>query len=340
MNALPNTTVSLHEAIPFTPKQSWLILLIDDDVLIRTQLRRFLEKEKYQVIEAGNGQEGLDAYRRLRPDLVLLDAVMPEMDGFACCTQLQALPHAAQTPVLMITGLNDQQSVDQAFAAGAIDYVTKPIHWSVLRQRVRRLMQQSQLYQQLEAANRLLQQLALVDSLTQIANRRHFDDCLQQEWQRLAREQLPLALILCDIDCFKRYNDTYGHQAGDECLRQLAQALKNTVKRPAELVARYGGEEFVVLLPNTDTRGALYVAEKIQAQVATLRLAHDPSQKNPFMTLSFGVTSMIPVPGANASALIAAADKALYQAKASGRDQITSAESISNARSHSHQQNV
>lgn len=325
MISLPNTTTaSLTEAIPFTPKQSFLILLIDDDVLIRTQLRRFLEKEKYQVIEAGNGQEGLDAYQRLRPDLVLLDAVMPEMDGFECCAQLQTLPNAVYTPVLMITGLNDQQSVDRAFDAGAIDYVTKPIHWSVLRQRVSRLIQQSQLCQQLEAANHMLQRLVLVDSLTQIANRRHFDDCFQQAWRRLAREQLPLALILCDVDFFKRYNDAYGHQAGDEYLRQIAQALKVPGKRPADLVARYGGEEFVVLLPNTDRGGAIHIAEQIQAQVATLRLAHDPSPKNPSITLSFGVASMIPDLTASGSTLIRAADEALYRAKAAGRDQIKS----------------
>ncbi|MEA5452405.1 response regulator [Leptolyngbya sp. CCNP1308] len=165
-----------------------LILVVDNEPFARIQLRLSLEQEGYQIVEAEDGREALTVFKQQQPDIVLLDALMPGMDGFECCTQLQRLPNGQTTPVLMITGLDDQESVDRAFAVGAVDYVTKPVHWAVLRQRVRRLIQQSQLQQQqaqlqqqLEVANRDLQRLASTDGLTQVANRRCFDEALQQE---------------------------------------------------------------------------------------------------------------------------------------------------------------
>jgi diguanylate cyclase (GGDEF)-like protein len=299
-----------------------LILLIDDEKFTRTQIRLFLERSNYRIVEAGNGQEGLEKFKQLRPDLVLLDAVMPMMDGFECCAQLQRLPEVERRPVLMITGLDDQASVDRAFAAGAIDYVTKPIHWAVLRQRVRRLLQQAQLYQQLEAANRILQRLASIDGLTQLANRRQFDAHLNQEWRRMAREQTPLSLILCDVDFFKRYNDSLGHQAGDDCLRQIATAIAASVKRPADLAARYGGEEFAIVLPNTPTTGAVEVARQIQVNTRACQLPHPNSPVSEFVTISLGIATVYPHQLSNLppERLIVAADRALYDAKSQGRD--------------------
>jgi diguanylate cyclase (GGDEF)-like protein len=280
-----------------------------------------MEQEGYEVVEATNGEQGLEDYNRLHPDIVLLDAVMPVMDGFTFCTHLQSLPSGDRTPILMITGLEDEASVAQAFAVGATDFVTKPIHWAVLRQRVKRLIQQSQLYRQLESANQTLQRLASIDGLTQIANRRCFDEYLYQEWQRLTREQAPLSLILGDIDYFKLYNDTYGHQTGDNCLYQVAKTISSCAKRPADLVARYGGEEFALVLPNTKSLGAIKVAQDIQSKVKALHLPHSSSSASGDVTLSLGIAAMIPQPDAHASALVAAADKALYQAKAAGRNQ-------------------
>jgi diguanylate cyclase (GGDEF)-like protein len=323
MNFFSNKmAASLGVDIPYVPKTSFLVLIVDDDVFMRTQIRRLLEKEHYQVIEASNGKEGLDACRRLSPDIVLLDAVMPQMDGFECCANLQTFFNTARVPVLMITGLEDQQSVDQAFEVGAVDYVTKPIHWAVLRQRVRRLIQQAQLHQQLEAANRVFHQLAIVDSLTQLANRRQFDACLQQEWQRMMREQNPLTLILCDVDFFKNYNDTYGHQAGDECLQKVAHVIGSCVRRSSDLAARYGGEEFAIILPNTPISGAVRIVESIQADVAALQIPHASSAVSEHVTLSLGIVSVSPRVSAAFSPenLIANVDEALYQAKAQGRD--------------------
>lgn len=298
-----------------------LVLVVDDDAFMRLQLRRAMEKEGYQVVEATNGAQCLEDYSRLHPDIVLLDALMPVMNGFTCCAKLQALPGGDRTPVLMITGLEDEESVAQAFAAGATDYVTKPIHWAVLRQRVKRLIHQSQLYRQLESANQVLQRLASIDGLTQLANRRCFDEHLYQEWQRLTREQTPLSLILCDIDFFKPYNDTYGHQVGDDCLYQIAKTISSCAKRPADLAARYGGEEFALILPNTGSRGGVKVAQDIQFKVGALQLPHASSQVSDCVTLSLGIATIIPQVHSNPSALVTAADKALYQAKGAGRNQ-------------------
>jgi diguanylate cyclase (GGDEF)-like protein len=308
-----------------------LVLIVDDETFIRTQLRLALEREGYQIAEAKDGREALIAFQQLHPNIVLLDAMMPDMDGFECCMQLQSLDQGKYTPVLMITGLEDQESVDHAFDVGAIDYVTKPIHWPVLRQRVKRLIQQSQLQYKLEVANQELQRLVTIDGLTQVASRRRFEEYFAQEWQRMAREQLPLSLILCDVDYFKSYNDTYGHRVGDRCLQKVAQAIKNTVKRPADLVARYGGEEFAVILPKTQTQGALLLADKICSVVRRLAIPHSKSQVSDYVTISAGVATDIPQPGSDLQEMISAADRALYQAKIDGRDRFQQATKQSSA---------
>lgn len=181
-------------------------------------------------------------------------------------------------------------------------------------------LQQAELYQQLLTANQQLRQLAWLDGLTQVANRRRFDEYLQYEWRRLARDQAPLSLILCDVDFFKVYNDTYGHLTGDICLQQVAAAIREAIRRPADLVARYGGEEFAVILPNTPSVGAVHVAEEIQSRVKALKIDHPKSQVCPYVTLSLGVATTIPAPKTSPMILIGLADRALYQAKAEGRD--------------------
>lgn len=183
-------------------------------------------------------------------------------------------------------------------------------------------IQQSSLFEQLEAANQELERLACVDGLTQVANRRRFDEYLNAEWRRLAREQKPLSLILCDLDYFKFYNDTYGHLGGDLCLQQVAEVLRQTLKRPADLVARYGGEEFAVILPNTDAKGAQIIAQAIREGVRGLEIPHLKSPVSQFVTLSLGVACFVPSPNSIPAQLIGVADKALYQAKADGRDRI------------------
>ncbi|MBW4681444.1 MAG: diguanylate cyclase [Microcoleus vaginatus WJT46-NPBG5] len=180
--------------------------------------------------------------------------------------------------------------------------------------------QQAELYQQMALANQELQRLAWCDCLTQIANRRRFDEYLKQEWGKCAGEQMPLSLLLCDVDFFKVYNDTYGHQAGDECLKQVAAAISQVLKRPVDLVARYGGEEFAVVLPGTDLQGAMGVAEAILEAVKALAIPHAGSAVSDFVTLSAGVATVVPAANGCVADLIATADRALYQAKTRGRD--------------------
>lgn len=181
-------------------------------------------------------------------------------------------------------------------------------------------IEQSQLYQQLQQANQELDRLVNLDGLTQVANRRCFDQVLQEEWYRLRREQLPLSLILCDVDYFKRYNDTYGHPGGDFCLQQVAQAISRAVKRPADLVARYGGEEFAILLPNTPVEGAVQVAQLIRQELQRLQLPHAASLVSEHVTLSLGVSSIVPNQEESPDVLVRMADEALYQAKKQGRN--------------------
>ena len=308
-----NSLAAVNEGPP-------LILIVDDDRVMRVCLRQAMEQEGYRVIEADDGESCLSVFSEEHPDIVLLDAIMPVMDGFTCCTKIQSINGGNKTPVLMITGLEDEQSVDHAFSAGAVDYVTKPIHWAVLRQRVRRLIQQVRLYAQLEKANQELTRLATSDGLTQVSNRRHFDEYFHHEWQHMLREQLPLSLILCDIDFFKAFNDTYGHPMGDECLRQVAHTLQSAVKRSTDLAARYGGEEFAIVLPNTGLDGAEQVAQAIQAAVRRLELPHKSSKVSEIVTVSMGVTTAVPVQFIKPDMMVTAADRALYQAKADGRN--------------------
>jgi two-component system cell cycle response regulator len=183
-------------------------------------------------------------------------------------------------------------------------------------------IQQSQLYTQLRTVNEKLKKLVIQDGLTGIANRRHFEQTLDSEWQRLAREQKPLSLILCDVDFFKNYNDSCGHPAGDACLKEIAKVLTEAIKRPADLVARYGGEEFAIILPDTSDRGALWVAERIRQQLQQLKLPHPRSPIGRHVTLSMGVATIIPNGNRLSESLVREADRALYQAKSKGRDRV------------------
>ncbi|MCT7948332.1 diguanylate cyclase [Ancylothrix sp. C2] len=183
-------------------------------------------------------------------------------------------------------------------------------------------IQQAQLYEQLKAANQELHRLASLDGLTLLANRRKFDQILSQEWRRMARENQPISLILCDVDCFKLYNDTYGHQAGDDCLRQVARAMSSTISRPGDLAARYGGEEFAIILPNTDQTTALKTAENIRLAIKNQAIPHSKSLISKIVSLSLGTSTLIPRLDTSPDKLITLADKALYQAKQQGRDRV------------------
>ncbi|MEB3212911.1 MAG: PleD family two-component system response regulator [Leptolyngbyaceae bacterium] len=306
------------------PAESFLILVVEDDRVSRQMLCRALTQEGYQVVEACDGEECLSLYEQTQPHLVLLDAMMPKMNGFECCTELLKLPGTENLPVIMVTGLEDQSSVDWAFDVGATDYVTKPIHWPILRRRVRNLLEKAYYYNELEQANYKLHVQTITDSLTGLANRRYFDECLDREWKRSLREQKHVSLILFDIDYFKLYNDAYGHQDGDTCLKHIARALKQkAAKRATDIMARYGGEEFAAILPSTDLSGALEVATNLQEGIKALRIPHKKSKgMHKYVTISQGIASLIATPDLHPSDLLNFADQALYHAKRSGRNSI------------------
>lgn len=319
------------------------ILVVDDIPDNVDLLFRLLRQRGFNVTTAHSGEAALSAVQSYLPDLILIDIGMPYMDGYEVCQALKANSRTKDIPVIFVTAFDQVFNKVKAFEVGGVDYITKPFETAEVLIRVELHLSLRQLQQQLEAQNELLrrevrdriaiesalqaanqelQRLAHQDSLTQIANRRYFDLCLNQEWRRLMREMQPLSLILCDVDFFKSYNDTYGHQAGDNCLRRIASAIATAIKRPSDVVARYGGEEFVLILPNTPALGALHVAQEIQEAVRALELIHTGSRVTSYVTLSMGVTTVVPKANLSPMSLIAAADRALYKAKSAGRNRI------------------
>jgi diguanylate cyclase (GGDEF)-like protein len=271
------------------------ILFVDDSPTSSEAVLDFLINSGFQVLIARNGDSSIQIAQSSHPDVILLDIIMPGMDGFETCRRLKANESTKDIPVIFMTALSQTAVVVKGFQLGAVDYIIKPSQKEIILaritthltiQKLRRSLQEQngQLQQEiqqrqqaetaLQDANQQLHRLATSDALTQVANRRLFDECLNKAWSILAREQLPLSLMLCDVDFFKLYNDSKGHQAGDECLYQVARAMKQAVKRPADLVARYGGEEFAVILPNTPGEGAMRVAQEIQSFVRELAIAH------------------------------------------------------------------
>lgn len=332
-----------------TKRNQSTILIVDDVPDNIDLLRSLLTRRGFSTQSAPNGEIAVALAESTLPELVLLDVCMPCMDGYQVCEKLKANSATKDIPIIFVSALDDLPDKIKAFKVGGVDYITKPFHSTEVIARIelhlslRRL--QKQLEQQnerlrdeirdrraaetaLQLANQELQRLAHLDGLTQVANRRGFDSSLSYEWRRLTREQQPLALVLCDVDCFKRFNDTYGHQSGDECLRQVAGAIGLATKRPGDLVARYGGEEFAVILPNTPTQGALKVAKDIQRAIADLNITHQGSLVSQFVTISIGVAVITPLSDVSSIHLVTAADRALYRAKAEGRDRVVLEESI------------
>jgi diguanylate cyclase (GGDEF)-like protein len=273
-------------------------------------------KDSYDLSAALNGPAALRiAASENRPDLILLDIVMPDMDGYEVCKALKGNDLTRDIPILFITALSDAEDEAKGLELGAIDYITKPVRTAIVQARVRNHLA-------LKTHQTMLEELCSIDGLTCIPNRRRFDETLQQEWSRCSRTSQPIALIMVDIDFFKAYNDTYGHVAGDECLKMVAQTLHCALRRPGDLAARYGGEEFVVLLPETHLDGAIRVAELLRQEIAELAMPHPRSTAADQLTVSMGVAGTMPSPGTLPGALVTAADKALYEAKKSGKNRI------------------
>lgn len=301
--------------------QGATLLLIDDNSLNLDILSDFLAEFGAQSILANSGLEGLRKARQLQPDLIVLDIMMPQMDGYTVCINLKDDPLTRHIPVIFASALSETVDKVHGFELGAVDYLSKPFELVEVRLRLENHLSLLRARQELEAANAKLLQLVSHDALTGIANRRRFDEALSVEWRRAVREQTPLALIMTDIDLFKHYNDRFGHPAGDRCLQAVVRTMNACLKRPADLLCRYGGEEFAVILPNTHSQGAYYLACELQEAVQGLALEH-PDSPHQYITLSLGVSAQVPSRQEQAVLFLQAADQALYQAKESGRNAV------------------
>ncbi|HRP98322.1 MAG TPA: diguanylate cyclase [Rhodocyclaceae bacterium] len=307
-------------------------LVIEDTVTSATLICQLLEKMGLETVHAADGESGIAAFEHERPDLVLLDIIMPGMDGFEVARSVRELEKGREwTPIIFLSARASDQDLARAIHAGGDDYLVKPVSELVLRAKVHAMQRIAQmrhslivLTRKLDEANRELTRLSAVDGLTGIANRRCFDDTLRREWRRAARRGAPLSLLLADIDHFKEYNDRYGHQRGDDCLKAVARELAARLNRPSDLVARYGGEEFAVILPETDADGAWRVAEALRRAIQASEIAHEGSSTESLVTISIGVAATVPA-GADSTgmaALLRRADEALYEAKRGGRNRV------------------
>ncbi|SFM30414.1 response regulator receiver modulated diguanylate cyclase [Ectothiorhodospira mobilis] len=298
-------------------------VLIVDDQPDSIQVLARLIKDDYRVRVATGGERALEiAQGEDPPDLILLDVEMPGIDGYEVCRRLKSHPRTVGIPVLFITARNDPEDEERGLTLGAVDYISKPFRPAVVRARVRNHMR-------LKVKSDLLEQYSMRDSLTNVANRRLFDERLAEAWARALRKGHDLTLILMDIDHFKQYNDHYGHGAGDDGLCRVARALHAQLQRPGDLLARYGGEEFVALLPETDAPGGYEVAERLRQGVETQQIPHAACDRRQ-VTLSLGCATLasgLPREGLHSPAdLLQAADRALYRAKAAGRNRVMAAE--------------
>ena len=292
----------------------------------------------WNVVTAQSGAEALRALARARVDLVLADLRAPGLDGLELCRHIRNCPGVGDTPLVMLLAATERGYLGQAYEAGACDYIMKPLDpvevvarvRSVLRAKEeidRRQAREHQLEtrnQELQTVNQELLQLSLVDPVTGIANRRHFDEMMDRAWRSAARHRFEIGFILMDIDFFKGYNDHLGHPAGDDCLRRVANELAAGLLRPDDFLGRYGGEEFALILPRTDLTSAAVVADRLRSNVESLGILHPASPAAGYVTISQGLACAVPAPESAPASLIALADEALYEAKRCGRNQLCS----------------
>jgi diguanylate cyclase (GGDEF)-like protein len=292
------------------------ILLVDDQVVNIKILHQLLQDD-YDIYMARDGNQAIEMCKKVKPDLVLLDIEMPMLNGFDVCAHLKNDPDTQEVAIIFVSGHFDEDKDKEVrgFQLGAVDFIHKPINPVITKARIKNQIR-------LKLNTDLLRTIALIDGLTGVANRRQFEQVLPVSWSQCAREKQPLTVILLDIDFFKHFNDTYGHTEGDVCLRLVAQKIHDTVNRPYDLVARFGGEEFICILPNTDLIGGTYVAQQIVDSIVSLKIPHINSSISAFVTISAGVSSVVPEYDMSSTTLIEEADKQLYIAKDRGRNRV------------------
>ncbi|MGJ7474303.1 diguanylate cyclase [Pseudomonas fulva] len=331
MNELP------IEGFAAADENSAMVLLVDDQAMIGEAVRRGLaDEDNIDFHFCADPHQAVQQAMRIKPTVILQDLIMPGLDGLTLVREYRSNPATQDIPIIVLSTKEDPLVKRAAFAAGANDYLVKLPDTIELVARIRyhsrsylTLLQRDEAYralrvsqQQLLDSNLMLQRLMNSDGLTGLSNRRHFDEYLELEWRRAMREQQQLSLLMIDVDYFKAYNDTFGHLAGDEALRRVAEAIRGSCSRPSDLPARYGGEEFALVLPNTSPGGARLVAEKLRQSVLGLAIEHMAPSAGAHLTVSVGLATQVPPIGSHCRQLISAADKGLYQAKNGGRNQV------------------
>jgi diguanylate cyclase (GGDEF)-like protein len=289
------------------------ILIIDDELSNLKLLTHILESD-YTIYIAKNGANGIEKAKELMPDLILLDIVMPEIDGYEVLVALKSCEETKQIPVVFISELASDEDEEKGLSLDAADYISKPFSPKIAKLRVRN---QIQIINQM----RTIDSLSKIDQLTGIPNRRSFDERINAEWNRAIRDYVPISILMIDVDKFKIYNDTYGHQQGDIVLQVVAKVFTQSLMRSTDFVARWGGEEFTVLLPGTTLSGALSIAEHIRENVENALIPFE-GVSNTKVTVSIGVNSLMPRQNIPIDLFIAAADEALYTAKKTGRNKV------------------
>jgi diguanylate cyclase (GGDEF)-like protein len=288
------------------------VLIVDSSPSNLSRLGNILDDD-YHITLASNWQQTLDCVQKTHPDIILLNIVMPEIDGYEMCRRLKADEKTKDIPLIFTTTSASEENEEKALLLGALDFLIDPFHPPILKAKVHNF---STLYRQ----QRLLEKLASIDGMTEIPNRRNYDITLDREWRRCLRARTPLSLIMVDIDCFKQYNDTYGHGAGDGALKVLADIMRVTISRPGDFIARYGGDEFTLVLPETDEKGGKSVAEAVRMGLEGMGIPHKNSPVSDVLTVTIGGATMIPNSTLSAKALACKADTMLYQAKRESRN--------------------
>jgi len=293
-------------------EKQYTILVTDDDKSNLMVLDSILSPH-YKILMSKSGERALTIAKQYRPDLILLDILMPEMTGFEVIAKLKEDGDTAQIPVIFITGLADVDNEEKGLSSGAVDYITKPFSKVIVLARIKNHIK---IINQM----RIIENIGLTDPLTNIANRRGFENRLNAEWSRALRDRHPLSILMLDIDKFKDYNDTYGHQQGDAALQAVAQTLSKELKRSSDFAARWGGEEFIGLMPSLDSKGAVEVAEQLRKVIEKVVIPADGFDTK--ITVSIGINTVVPQADANINNFIKKADDALYKAKESGRNRV------------------
>ena len=288
-------------------------ILIVEDVRLNAQILVNVLQDDYDLRVASNGREALEMVKQQMPDLILLDIIMPEMDGYAVCAELQNKPETRDIPILFLTALEGDENEAYGLELGAMDYIRKPFNVPIVKTKIRNHLE-------LKRYKDILKRDSRIDGLTRIPNRRRFDEAFTEERKRALRSKVPLSILMIDLDLFKAYNDTYGHLQGDDVLKLVAKTLYNSLQRPGDLVARWGGEEFVALLPDTTSEGAMRVGESLRKAVHDLKIPHEASTVSEFLTISIGVATSKENDPESYEDLLKRADEAIYRAKDHGRN--------------------